>query len=63
VVQRDRNGRPGSAGGRFARVTRAQAVFVTALSVIAVLIGAFAVYVASSTMWADRWYGRRSRRR
>jgi len=44
-------------------VTGAQTVFVTALSVIAVVIGAFAVYVASSTMWADRWYARRGRRR
>jgi len=44
-------------------VTEAQTVFVIALSVIAVAIGAFAVYVASSTMWADRWYGRRDRTR
>jgi hypothetical protein len=44
-------------------VTGAQSVFVIALSVIAVIIGAFAVYVASSTMWADRWYDRRERRR
>ncbi|HEX2042411.1 MAG TPA: hypothetical protein VHF24_07205 [Acidimicrobiales bacterium] len=44
-------------------MTRAQTVFVVALSVVALLIGAFAVYVASSTMWADRWYGRRPRRR
>ena len=44
-------------------MTQAQAVFVVALGAIALLIGAFAVYVASSTMWADRWYGRRPRRR
>jgi len=44
-------------------VTGAQTVFVIALSVVAVAIGAFAVYVASSTMWADRWYERRDRRR
>jgi len=44
-------------------MTRAQTVFVVALSAIALLIGAFAVYVASSTMWSDRWYGRRPRRR
>jgi hypothetical protein len=44
-------------------VTQAQAVFVVALGAIALGIGAFAVYVASSTMWADRWYGRRPRRR
>lgn len=44
-------------------MTRAQAVFVVALSAIALLITVFAIYVTSSTMWADRWYGRRSRRR
>ncbi len=44
-------------------MSRAQAVFVVALSAIALLIAAFAVYVASSTMWANRWYGRRPRRR
>ena len=43
-------------------MSRAQTVFVIALSVIALLITAFTVYVAGSTMWADRWYGRRSRR-
>jgi hypothetical protein len=49
--------------GYLRAMTRAQTVFVVALSVVALLIGAFAVYVASSTMWADRWYGRRPRRR
>ncbi len=44
-------------------MTEAQTVFVIALSVIALAIGAFAVYVAGSTMWADRWYGRQDRRR
>ncbi|MGI9022554.1 MAG: hypothetical protein ACR2HV_04865 [Acidimicrobiales bacterium] len=43
-------------------MSRAQVVFVTALSVIALLIGAFTVYVVSSTMWSGRWYGRRSKR-
>ena len=43
-------------------MTRAQTVFVIALSVIAVLIGAFTVYVAGSTMWSDRWYGRRTKK-
>ncbi len=43
-------------------MTQAQTVFVIALSIIAVIIGAFAVYVAGSTMWADRWYRRRDRR-
>ncbi len=42
-------------------MTGAQTVFVIALSVIALVIGAFAVYVAGSTMWADRWYARRDR--
>ena len=44
-------------------VTRAQAIFVVALAAITVLITAFAVYVASSTMWSDRWYERRPPRR
>ncbi|MFN2607774.1 MAG: hypothetical protein ABR511_07740 [Acidimicrobiales bacterium] len=44
-------------------MSTAQTVFVVALSAIALLIGWFAVYVASTTMWADRWYGRRWRRR
>ena len=43
-------------------MSRAQTVFVVALGGVALLIGLFAVYVTSSTMWADRWYGRRSRR-
>jgi hypothetical protein len=43
-------------------MSQAQTAFVIALSIIALIIGAFAVYVASSTMWADRWYGRRGRR-
>ncbi len=43
-------------------MTRAQTVFVIALSVIAVLIGVFAVYVAGSTMWANRWYERGPKR-
>ncbi len=44
-------------------MSRAQVVFVVALSLIALLITVFAVYVTSSTMWADRWYRRWPRRR
>ncbi len=44
-------------------MTRAQAVFVVALSAVTLLITAFALYVTSSTMWSDRWYGRRRPRR
>jgi hypothetical protein len=40
-------------------VTTAQVVFSIALGIIALLITAFAVYVASTTMWSDRWFGRR----
>jgi hypothetical protein len=41
-------------------VTTAQIIFSVALGLIALLIGFFALYVASSTMWADRWMrGRR----
>jgi hypothetical protein len=42
----------------FALMTGAQAVFVVALSVVAVVIVVFATYVASTTVWSDRWYGR-----
>lgn len=41
-------------------VTTAQTVFSIALGSIALLIMFFAVYVASTTMWGDRWI-RRSR--
>jgi hypothetical protein len=43
-------------------VTTAQAVFVVALGMVAVLITVVSVYVASSTRWGDRWYRRRSGR-
>ncbi|MGH9183634.1 MAG: hypothetical protein ACRDZ9_07510 [Acidimicrobiales bacterium] len=36
-----------------------QAVFAVALGVVTVVVMAFAVYVVSSTMWGDRWFGRR----
>ena len=39
-------------------MTRAQTVFVVALSVIALLITVLSLYVASSTRWGDRWYRR-----
>jgi hypothetical protein len=37
-------------------VSTAQIIFAIALGAIAVLITCFALYVASSTMWSDRWY-------
>jgi hypothetical protein len=40
-------------------VTRAQIIFSTALGLIALLILFFSLYVASSTMWGDRWTRRR----
>lgn len=40
-------------------MTTAQTVFAVALGAITLLITFFAVYVVSSTMWGDRWYGRR----
>jgi hypothetical protein len=43
-------------------VTRAQLIFSIALGTIALGIVVFSVYVASSTMWADRW-ARRGRGR
>jgi hypothetical protein len=39
-------------------VTTAQLVFSIALGVVTLLVTAFAVYVASSTMWGDRWFRR-----
>jgi hypothetical protein len=46
-------------------VTRAQTLFVVALTVVATGIVGFGLYVVSSTMWGDRWYpgGRRGRSR
>ncbi len=40
-------------------MTGAQIAFLIALGTITLVITFFALYVASSTMWADRWYGRR----
>lgn len=37
----------------------AQVLFSIALGTITVVITGFALYVASSTMWGDRWYRRR----
>jgi hypothetical protein len=36
-------------------VTTAQVIFVIALSVAAIIIVAFAVYVISTTLWGNRW--------
>jgi hypothetical protein len=38
--------------------TTAQTIFSIALGAMAVLITGFAIYVISSTMWGDRWYGK-----
>ena len=40
-------------------MTTTQIVFSVALGTITLIITGFALYVASSTMWGDRWYGRR----
>jgi len=40
-------------------VSTTQILFSIALGTITVIVTGFAVYVASSTMWGDRWYGRR----
>jgi len=42
-------------------LTPAQTIFVIALGIIAAGITAFAVYVASSTLWGDRWVRRSPR--
>ena len=39
-------------------MTGAQAVFVVALAVVALVITFASIYVASSTRWGDRWYRR-----
>jgi hypothetical protein len=44
-------------------VTRAQTIFVVALTLVATGIVGFAAYVISSTMWGDRWYPGRQRGR
>lgn len=36
-------------------MTTAQIVFSIALGAIALLVTGFALYVLSSTVWADRW--------
>ncbi len=40
-------------------MTTAQTVFAIALGAVSLGITFFALYVVSSTMWGDRWYGRR----
>lgn len=40
-------------------MTTAQIAFSIALGAIALLVTFFAVYVASSTTWGDRWVRRR----
>lgn len=40
-------------------MSTAQVLFAIALGSITLVITAFALYVASSTMWGDRWYRRR----
>ena len=37
----------------------AQILFAVALGIVTLVITGFAVYVAGSTMWGDRWYRRR----
>ena len=40
-------------------MTTTQVLFAIALGTITLIITGFAVYVAGSTMWGDRWYRRR----
>jgi len=44
-------------------MSTAQVVFAIALGAIALLITFFAIYVAGSTVWGDRWVRRGSDRR
>jgi hypothetical protein len=40
-------------------MTTPQVLFAIALGTVTVIITGFALYVAGSTMWGDRWYRRR----
>lgn len=40
-------------------MTTPQVLFAIALGTITLIITGFALYVAGSTMWGDRWYRRR----
>jgi hypothetical protein len=40
-------------------MTTAQVLFSIALGAITLLVIAYAVYVAGSTMWGDRWFGKK----
>lgn len=40
-------------------MTVPQILFSIALAAITLVITLFGIYVVSSTMWGDRWYGRR----
>lgn len=44
-------------------MSRAQATFAVALSIIALVIVLVGGYVVSSIRWGDRWYGRGRPRR
>jgi hypothetical protein len=39
-------------------VSHAQAVFVTVLALVALVVTGFGIYVASSPRWSRRWYRR-----
>ena len=40
-------------------MSTAQVIFMIAFAFITAIIGFFALYVFSSTMWGGRWYGRK----
>lgn len=40
-------------------MTTAQVLFSIALGLITLLVTWFAIYVAGSTMWGDRWFRKR----
>lgn len=42
-------------------MTRNQIIFSSVLGAITLLVVFFSIYVASSTMWADRWMRRKGR--
>jgi hypothetical protein len=41
-------------------MSTAQVLFAIALGCVTLVVTGFALYVASSTMWGNRWYHRRT---
>lgn len=55
------HGSPALTSAPVIALTPAQIAFSVALGIVALGIGAFALYVASSILWGDRWVRRSPR--